>query len=94
MLPTPYAHGVGNTYVVDNVLYTVGTYSVGDILWTSRTNRGLHMLWVHTVNDTVCTVGNICCGYVCTVDDTICTVGYTSTRVFICFFLRARARCT
>ena len=46
MLPTPYAYGVGNTYVVDNVLYTVGTYSVGDILWTSR----------------IYTVGYICCG--------------------------------
>ena len=46
MLPTPYAYGVGNTYTVDNVLYTVGTYSVGDILWTSR----------------LYTVGYICCG--------------------------------
>ena len=33
MLSTPYAHGVGNTYGVGNVLYAVGAYSVGDILW-------------------------------------------------------------
>ena len=47
MLPTPYAYGVGNTYGVGNVLYTVGVYSVGDILWTSR----------------LYTVDYICCGY-------------------------------
>ena len=48
MLPTPYAYGVDNTYAVDVVVYTVGTYSVGYMLWKSRTY----------------TVGYICCGYI------------------------------
>ena len=33
MLPTPYAYGVDNTYAVDDVVYTVDTCSVGDMLW-------------------------------------------------------------
>ena len=36
MLPTPYAYGVGNTYSVDDVVYAVGTYAVGDMPWASR----------------------------------------------------------
>ena len=31
MLPTPYAYAVWNTYSVDDVLYDVGGYSVGDM---------------------------------------------------------------
>ena len=33
MLPTPYTYGVENTYRVDDMLYAVEAYSVGDILW-------------------------------------------------------------
>ena len=36
MLPTPYVYGVDNTYAVDDMLYTVETYSVGAIQWASR----------------------------------------------------------
>ena len=65
MLPTPYVYGVGNTYSVDDVLYAVGTYSVGDMPWASRP---------YTVGYICCgympwasrpyAVGNICCGYI------------------------------
>ena len=77
MLPTPYAHGVGNTCSVDDVLYAVGSYSVGDILWTSRlytvgyiqlyvvgTYCGNHdlILWVTHAVDVHCGRHSVYCG--------------------------------
>ena len=85
MLPTPYAYGVGNTYSVDDVFYTVGLYSVGIccgyMLWATYVvgiccGKHDHILWVLYGVDIYCGRHSIYCGsykYIYTVGDILWT---------------------